>query len=812
MTISKWLKMDLHIHSWESNKKKPNDYEGDPYDVNMLIDKLTKNNINLFSITDHNSINVNLYECLLLNRDKLLEKNLNFIVGTELDILDKKIYGNKVFHTLLFFDSYDIEKINKILYSLTIENCQNVKPSLDKIFEVMSEYNERNFILIPHFNNKSKGLKDKFMKKNSIDCLNTMIFDAYEDSNNINKIQESLDIYSKNGYDDLPMLIFSDCHNLEVYPKYKEESNKNPEFLSILGNLKYPFESLKLAFQDSTLRIGFDDISKNKMYRLSNIDKSKKTYIDKIKINDDIIKFSEYQNTIIGGFGSGKSFLINLIRHGKQKLLIFEKEEKKYRTLLDGIHEFEIFMSDGSSRNSLTEIGDNCELIVFEQHEGLFYKNRIDEVEKNKLEEQLKINFPKLEPINEINFDNLYSYVEEYKKLNDTQVTDNFNYSSLKEREFYRVNITLNNTINFEKNTRYDDIVNLLNEEMHMTIFNKNIYTSEDIQIINKAKNIIIKKNKLWNSNLNKYNVFKDEIETLIKYYNRNQDEDTNSILSNTEIYENINKHLYLVGNNLKKLKSECDILEKKLSVDSFNDHLNEKSEYRYGDFLLVTKYANNTKYTSYKNNVLKADFREQNLFNGIIMSIKEKEGFQRNKTFSENTKKYYNDIFYNNFSKFNYDIKKNGESIMHKSAGEKSNMILELIFCIIDNSVEDEKNVILLIDQPEDHLDNRNIDKNIVNKIIQMKKNNSLPQFIFVTHNANVAITADSENIIIANKKGDECHYKNGGIENKEFIGDVCNILEGGPDALKRRGMKFSVSYIKEYIKEDDLKYGCND
>lgn len=140
----------------------------------------------------------------------------------------------------------------------------------------------------------------------------------------------------------------------------------------------------------------------------------------------------------------------------------------------------------------------------------------------------------------------------------------------------------------------------------------------------------------------------------------------------------------------------------------------------------------------------------------------------------------------------------------MERSAGEKANMILELIFNIIEENINSDKKIIILIDQPEDHLDNKNIDSNIVKKIIRMKEKNRLPQFIFVTHNSNVAITADSENIIIARKHNNNCTYNSSGIEDEEFIKEVCKILEGGPDALKRRGMKFSVSYIKEYLKKE--------
>ncbi len=52
---SEWNKIDLHIHSKESNKVKDNDYEGNEYNADILLEKLSneENKIFIFSLTDH---------------------------------------------------------------------------------------------------------------------------------------------------------------------------------------------------------------------------------------------------------------------------------------------------------------------------------------------------------------------------------------------------------------------------------------------------------------------------------------------------------------------------------------------------------------------------------------------------------------------------------------------------------------------------------------------------------------------------------------------------------------------------------------
>jgi DNA repair ATPase RecN len=95
--------------------------------------------------------------------------------------------------------------------------------------------------------------------------------------------------------------------------------------------------------------------------------------------------------------------------------------------------------------------------------------------------------------------------------------------------------------------------------------------------------------------------------------------------------------------------------------------------------------------------------------------------------------------------------------------------------------------------------LDNKGIQKEVVDRIRGMKVNNCLPQLICVTHNANISIAADSENIVLAKKVDGKCSYIASGIENTDFIEEVCMIVEGGQDALKKRGTKFNIPIIKE-------------
>lgn len=153
------------------------------------------------------------------------------------------------------------------------------------------------------------------------------------------------------------------------------------------------------------------------------------------------------------------------------------------------------------------------------------------------------------------------------------------------------------------------------------------------------------------------------------------------------------------------------------------------------------------------------------------------------------------------------YVVKNDGDDLKQMSPGKKGLVLLELI-------VELEKGTCpILIDQPEDDLDNQSIYTKLRNFIKEAKRRR---QIIIVTHNANIALGADAEELIIANQCGignknrsARFEYRSGAIENNvldtrqsEYYLDqcsiqehACRILEGGREALERRRKKYQLS-----------------
>ncbi|PPK43884.1 hypothetical protein B0G57_111192 [Trinickia symbiotica] len=109
------------------------------------------------------------------------------------------------------------------------------------------------------------------------------------------------------------------------------------------------------------------------------------------------------------------------------------------------------------------------------------------------------------------------------------------------------------------------------------------------------------------------------------------------------------------------------------------------------------------------------------------------------------------------------------------------------------DYLLVDKDDIPIVIDQPEENLDNQTIYKILVKCIKAAKERR---QVIIVTHNPNLAVVCDAEQIIYAecNKTEHSFTYEAGGIENPKMLEKVIHILEGTKPAFKNRSDKYAL------------------
>ena len=170
-----------------------------------------------------------------------------------------------------------------------------------------------------------------------------------------------------------------------------------------------------------------------------------------------------------------------------------------------------------------------------------------------------------------------------------------------------------------------------------------------------------------------------------------------------------------------------------------------------------------------------------------------------------------FNSLSENRF-RLTFDVRYKNDSLFKMSPGKKGTVLLILYLQISTASYP------ILIDQPEDNLDNRTIYTQLCTMI---KRKKSDRQIIIVTHNANLVVGTDSENVIVANQEGQSgttatqkhrFEYVNGPIEYSFKLEDthnplfkdelrcqgirehICDILEGGTEAFRIRERKYGL------------------
>lgn len=152
------------------------------------------------------------------------------------------------------------------------------------------------------------------------------------------------------------------------------------------------------------------------------------------------------------------------------------------------------------------------------------------------------------------------------------------------------------------------------------------------------------------------------------------------------------------------------------------------------------------------------------------------------------NIESFYDFVCKLEYIDVDYRLKMGERNLAELSPGERG--ILLLVFYL---ALSKESNPII-IDQPEDNLDNQSVYSKLVPCICRAKQRR---QVIIVTHNPNIAVACDAEQIIYCqmDKQDSQITYISGSIENPEIKKHVVDVLEGTMPAFDLRRRKYSYS-----------------
>lgn len=768
--INSVIKFDLHIHSKASEYKESSGIVDNSTKENLsvLFQKLNENNVALFSITDHNRFDAELYKEIqkILNENPKRYPNvLNVLPGVEFDV---KLEDNmEKCHIIAIFDAKNIT------------DYDHIKNEIDKVKLIKDNqfYNKDNFekllkniklnaILIVH---QKKELTNHDGKNASLsDTCN----DVYEIIRmgyiNALEIQNSrVEGILLNNLKELnlpcPLFSGSDCHDWSVYPAH-DYSKSNPEFHHSEAKILPTFKGLLMAITSPETRFnrGYEDGAPVKL----------------IKINDNVIPLVNGINAIIGENGSGKTTLLEAIsgnknnsRHIKELItknkIIYEKGmcdiSKKYipqGEIIKNFYSKTLF----EDTNNYNNVNNEKFIKAYSEYKNSLYKCISSSIDKDRL---IKSLFDKSIEFDNINAPNNY-YIE---IINDI------------EKE--QVETDLRNTYQKLQNIN-DDIKNLLKDEI-LKEYEEQITSAVDIfkKILEKIKvqlRNIESKNQVINIINARVMDYKQKIQTF---------QDT--VTTKNQLYKTkLNNFVQDIINAIKNKNIEIKWPEHPPIISGYNR--NKKYGYNFNS---ETNYSQKDVHPYFLETMFTSDYRDIDEIKKIISY----EDFQK-AVWNCSKIDDINGKWENNYDKFiekmiecnHYISEENGDSKIGNTLGEMS--LVYYKFCTSDASSWN----LLMVDQPEDNISNNNIKDKLVSYFNFIRNNNNNKQIIFVTHNPLLVVNLDVDNVIFLKNNDGIIEVYNGCLEFEDgtinILDTIAENMDGGKDTIERRLKVYGKSY----------------
>ena len=124
------------------------------------------------------------------------------------------------------------------------------------------------------------------------------------------------------------------------------------------------------------------------------------------------------------------------------------------------------------------------------------------------------------------------------------------------------------------------------------------------------------------------------------------------------------------------------------------------------------------------------------------------------------------------------YSIKYHGKQLKNHSLGQRASALILFVLSQRENDV-------IIIDQPEDDLDNQTIYEDVIKLVRKLKPET---QFIFATHNPNIPVLGDAEQIIACAYTEDSIQHHRRQHRRAALQDAIVSIMEGGSEAFQRR------------------------
>jgi predicted ATPase len=753
------IKIDLHIHSIASKYKEPYYHNGESIvehsncdNTTVLLDNLIKNGIQLFSITDHNRFNVELYNKISNDLEKPEYSSLKLLHGVEFDV---KLDESKAdAHIIVIFDVTNQEDMLRIETALkeneiTDKNGYYSKDQFEKILRNI----KLNTILIVHqrcamtnTEGKHKSLSEAVDNPYTIIETGYITALEYQKPNVEGIIKRNLNESNTK----VALVTGSDCHDWEAYPRHDKDSQYDKSYFSQIKSLP-TFKGLLLALTSPDTRFNRCEHTNEK-------------YIKSFMINGDEVLLDPGINAIIGENGSGKSTLFHILENKTAEKYIknlqkdndikvesknFEIKAIEQSDLVEQYEQGELFFKDDTLFDSIDSTDFETQYIHFSDSIKRSIKNNISK--SRAMSDLENLNF-KIDPL-------LLDTTTFFVRMQSEELCLEENTHTSHRKILADIILKLVDEYNDcyykdeDKNSIYKAIVEL--KKLYTKINEKEISIDNN----NRVKNIIIKECVEYNTEIDTYSTSEDK--------------------QKGEYQSSENKFCTSIVNAIKfNTEKSLDIKQPSkisgMSRKSENGYVFEK-ETNYNETDVVGKYLGMMFTKNYRSfpKLLEIDSFEK--LKDAIIGCTENEKIDA--FWESNYKKFIE------WAKTEKTYIKEASS--HNSIGSTLGE-MSLIYYKFQTSLETSYDI-LMIDQPEDNISNKRIAERLLAYFENIRKHK---QLIIVTHNPLLVVNLDVDNVIHLTKTNNTIEVKSGCLEDEEngILELISKSLDGGKEMIERR------------------------
>lgn len=416
-------------------------------------------------------------------------------------------------------------------------------------------------------------------------------------------------------------------------------------------------------------------------------------------------------------------------------------------------------------------------------------KHRIEIFEEKGLSEKLskQVNFQK----DERKIANAYQLINKFKKevkhlINSNNINELEELSPLSSDEvpelFEKVSTEIIKII--EVKGELEGIISKIDSSSEQV----NIYLMEIQEIIKSLEEEfaeIKREINIPNLNPDDFAKFKVEEDNLLTSIEQVEKEEKNKSIIETEIREALNARNQLLLSEFKLYETEIN------TINESQDALELGIEFKGNKDIFLEHLSQFFKGSNINQNTYKNISEEHSDFASLLIDILIDDAKKTSELVTDTQLAKMKEKIKDNYSELlkhrtpnQIEIKYHGKPLAKHSIGQRASALVLFI-------LSQKENNLIMIDQPEDDLDNQVIYNEIITKVKERKPE---VQFIFATHNANIPVLGDSEQVIAVAYDESLITLEMGSIDNKDIQNKVVDIMEGGQEAFNKRTQIYSL------------------